>query len=382
MGADLIVVRHSSPGSPLFLSRTIDVPIVNAGDGAHEHPSQGLLDIFTLREKIGSLEGRKITILGDILFSRVARSNLWGLKKLGAEVTLAGPSTLVPRQFEEMGARVSHDLRESLADADAVMLLRIQHERQSSSHFPSLSEYTKMFGLNADRNKWLKPNALILHPGPINRGVEIDSELADSERAVILDQVKNGIAVRMAILYLCAQKAGGMKKMTDCRLKGARLIDPSQNLDEIRDLTVANGRITFDSPDDSIETIDCSGKIIMPGLVDIRGHLREPESLASIGEAAAFGGYTTILLMPNSGSPADNPGTVHLMREKASKVTKIEILQCGCLTKESEGEVLAPLGSLKEAGSCGCFGLSVKSSKHGNICKRLGIRIDVRFARN
>ena len=170
MGADLIVVRHSSPGSPLFLSRTIGVPIVNAGDGAHEHPSQGLLDIFTLREKIGSLEGRKITILGDILFSRVARSNLWGLKKLGAEVTLAGPSTLVPRQFEEMGARVSHDLRESLADADAVMLLRIQHERQSSSHFPSLSEYTKMFGLNADRNKWLKPNALILHPGPINRG--------------------------------------------------------------------------------------------------------------------------------------------------------------------------------------------------------------------
>ena len=138
--------------------------------------------------------------------------------------------------------------------------------------------------------------------------------------------------------------------MTDCCLKGARLIDPSQNLDEICDLTVANGRITFDSPDDSIETIDCSGKIIMPGLVDIRGHLREPESLASIGEAAAFGGYTTILLMPNSGSPADNPGTVHLMREKASKVTKIEILQCGCLTKGSEGEVLAPLGSLKEAG--------------------------------
>ncbi len=212
LGADLIVVRHSSPGSPLFLSRTIDVPIVNAGDGAHEHPSQGLLDIFTLRENIGSLKGRKITILGDILFSRVARSNLWGLKKLGAEVTLAGPSTLVPRQFEEMGTRVSHDLRESLADADAVMLLRIQHERQSSSHFPSLSEYTKMFGLNAARSKWLKPNALILHPGPINRGVEIDSELADSERAVILDQVKNGIAVRMAILYLCAQKAGDMKK--------------------------------------------------------------------------------------------------------------------------------------------------------------------------
>ena len=204
LGADAIVVRHSSAGSPLFLSKTIDVPIINAGDGAHEHPSQALLDIFTLQENLGSVAGKKITILGDILFSRVARSNLWGLTKLGAEVTLAGPSTLVPKQFEGMGARVSHDLRDSLADADAVMLLRIQHERQSSSHFPSLAEYTTMFGLNMARSQWLKPYTLILHPGPINRGVEIDSELADSPRAVILDQVKNGIAVRMAILYLCA----------------------------------------------------------------------------------------------------------------------------------------------------------------------------------
>ena len=203
LGADAIVVRHSSAGSSLFLSRTIDVPIINAGDGAHEHPSQALLDMFTLQENLGSLRGKKITILGDILFSRVARSNLWGLTKMGAEVTLAGPSTLVPKQFEEMGARVSHDLRESLADADAVMLLRIQHERQNSTHFPSLAEYTTMFGLNMERSKWLKPDAIILHPGPINRGVEIDSELADSSRAVILDQVKNGIAVRMAILYLC-----------------------------------------------------------------------------------------------------------------------------------------------------------------------------------
>ena len=204
LGADAIVVRHSSAGSSLFLSRTIDVPIINAGDGAHEHPSQALLDMFTLQENLGSLRGKKITILGDILFSRVARSNLWGLMKMGAQVTLAGPSTLVPKQFEEMGARVSHDLRESLADADAVMLLRIQHERQNSTHFPSLAEYTTMFGLNVERSKWLKPDAIILHPGPINRGVEIDSELADSSRAVILDQVKNGIAVRMAILYLCA----------------------------------------------------------------------------------------------------------------------------------------------------------------------------------
>jgi aspartate carbamoyltransferase catalytic subunit len=203
LGADAIVLRHSSPGSPLLLSRIIDVPIINAGDGAHEHPSQALLDLYTLEEKIGSLDGKKITILGDILFSRVARSNFWALSKMGAKVTLAGPSTLVPKSFESMGAIVSHDLKESLADADAVMLLRIQHERQSSSHFPSLEEYTRIFGLNKYRSKWLKKDVVILHPGPINRGVEIDSELADSANSVILDQVTNGVAVRMAILCLC-----------------------------------------------------------------------------------------------------------------------------------------------------------------------------------
>ncbi len=203
LGADAIVIRHSSPGSPLFLSRLVDVPIINAGDGAHEHPSQALLDLYTLRERLGSLNGKKITILGDILFSRVARSNFWTLTKMGAEVTFAGPSTLVPKQFETMGAKVCHDLRDALKDADAVMLLRIQHERQSSSHFPSLSEYTNIFGLNKDRKKWLKKEALILHPGPVNRGVELDSELTDSSQSVILEQVENGIAVRMAILYLC-----------------------------------------------------------------------------------------------------------------------------------------------------------------------------------
>ena len=203
LGADAIVIRHSSAGSPLFLSRTIPVPIINAGDGSHEHPSQALLDIFTLREKLGTLNGKKITILGDILFSRVARSNLWGLSKLGAEVTFVGPSTLVPKTFEKLGAKVSHDIEKSLGEADAVMLLRIQHERQSSSHFPSLEEYTRIFGLNTQRAKALKSDTIILHPGPINRGVEIDSSLADSDNSVILQQVSNGIAVRMAILYIC-----------------------------------------------------------------------------------------------------------------------------------------------------------------------------------
>ena len=208
LNADMIIVRHKAAGSPYFLSRLLEMPVINAGDGAHEHPTQALLDCFTLREKLGDLTGKKVTILGDILFSRVARSNIWALKKLGAEVTLAGPSTLVPELFREFGVQVRHDLKSALDGADAVMLLRIQHERQTATHFPSIGEYTSMFGLNRMRASWLKPDAIIMHPGPINRGVEIDSDLADSSRSVILEQVTNGIATRMAVLYLCAHAAG------------------------------------------------------------------------------------------------------------------------------------------------------------------------------
>ena len=202
--ADLIVLRHASAGSPLYLSDLLDIPVINAGDGAHEHPTQALLDCYTLREHWGSLDGKKIVILGDILFSRVARSNIHAMQKLGASVTLAGPSTLVPLSFKEMGVEVCHNLKQALADSDAVMLLRIQHERQTSTHFPSLTEYTRMFGLNEERANWLPDDAVIMHPGPINRGVEIDSALADSKRSVILEQVTNGIITRMAALHLCA----------------------------------------------------------------------------------------------------------------------------------------------------------------------------------
>lgn len=207
LNADMIVIRHSAAGSPRYLSEILDIPIINAGDGAHEHPTQALLDTFTMREKLGDLKGKNVTILGDILFSRVARSNIWALNKLGARVTLSGPATLVPRTFETFGVEICYDLRTALANADVVMLLRIQHERQTSTHFPSLAEYRSMYGLDRERASWLKPDAIIMHPGPINRGVELDSSLADSDRSVILEQVTNGIVTRMAVLYLCASAA-------------------------------------------------------------------------------------------------------------------------------------------------------------------------------
>ena len=206
--ADIIVLRHSSPGSSKFLAERLQSSIINAGDGAHEHPTQGLLDIFTIREKFGKIEGLNIAIVGDILFSRVARSNIFGLLKLGAKVTLVGPSTLVPKRFEKLGVRVSHRIDEILAEADVVNLLRIQHERQRKEYFPGLGEYVALFGLTKARAEKLKPSCLIMHPGPINRGVEIDSEVADGKQSVILEQVTNGIAVRMAVLYACAGGAG------------------------------------------------------------------------------------------------------------------------------------------------------------------------------
>ena len=204
LNADIIVIRHSAAGAPHFLARLLKASIVNAGDGAHEHPTQALLDAFTIREKKGRIQGLKVTILGDILYSRVARSNIWLLTKLGAEVTLSGPSTLVPRVFEQFGCRVTYDVEEAIREADVINLLRIQHERQRQTMFPSIGEYTAMFGLNKERFARTKPDALIMHPGPINRGVEIYSEIADSNRSVILEQVTNGLAVRMAVLFLCS----------------------------------------------------------------------------------------------------------------------------------------------------------------------------------
>ena len=210
MRPDVIVIRHPSSGAPRLVAESVGCAVVSAGDGAHEHPSQGLLDAFTIRERFGTLEGKVVTIVGDVSHSRVARSNVHCLPKLGAKVRFCGPPTMMPAGVEKLGAPVFFDLKEAVDGADAVMMLRIQHERIGDPLIPNTREYSRYWGLNAKKAaEWLKPECVILHPGPINRGVELSSDVADGARSVILDQVQNGVAVRMAILYLLAGGAAG-----------------------------------------------------------------------------------------------------------------------------------------------------------------------------
>lgn len=212
MNSDIIVIRHSMPGAPHLLAKVLKSSVINAGDGAHEHPTQALLDIYTIKEKTGDLRGSKVTIVGDIAHSRVARSNIYGMRAMGMDVTLCGPTTMIPLDIEKMGVRVLYDLTESIREANIIMMLRIQLERQKESLFPSLREYSRLYGLNLDILKQARKDVLIMHPGPINRGIEIAPEVADGPYSVILDQVNNGVAVRMALLYLLS---GGKRNDPD-----------------------------------------------------------------------------------------------------------------------------------------------------------------------
>ncbi|MGB3851597.1 MAG: aspartate carbamoyltransferase catalytic subunit [Tunicatimonas sp.] len=206
MKVDMVVMRHASVGAPHFLARNISANVINAGDGTHEHPTQALLDTYSIREKLGEVAGKKVVIIGDILHSRVALSNIFALQKLGAEVMVCGPATLLPKHITELGVRVTLDLREALEWCDVANVLRIQLERQQVKYFPSLREYSLYYGINRKLLDSLSKPIIIMHPGPINRGVELNSDVADSEHAIILDQVENGVAVRMAVLYLLANR--------------------------------------------------------------------------------------------------------------------------------------------------------------------------------
>ncbi len=206
MGSDVVIIRHPMSGAPHLLAKNIEASVINAGDGMNEHPTQALLDMFTIIEKKGSLKGLKVAIIGDVYHSRVARSNVWGMTKLGAEVCVAGPSTLLPPEIERAGVKAFNTVQEALIDADVVMGLRIQLERQKKGLFPSVREYSRFFGLDEKRLKLAKEDALIMHPGPVNRGVELSSCVVDSEKSLINEQVQNGVAVRMALLYLLTRR--------------------------------------------------------------------------------------------------------------------------------------------------------------------------------
>ncbi len=208
MKIDLIVVRHKSPGTPQFLAANTNCRIINAGDGSHEHPTQALLDLMTIRRHFGRVEGLKVLIVGDILHSRVARSDIWGFKTMGAQVDVCGPATLMPLRMDDFDVNVHHDIDRIIGDYDVVYILRIQRERQAGGLIPSTREYTDLFGLTRERMARMKPGAVVMHPGPINRGVELDYDVADSERSLILDQVTNGEAVRMAALFLLSGRGG------------------------------------------------------------------------------------------------------------------------------------------------------------------------------
>jgi aspartate carbamoyltransferase catalytic subunit len=206
MKVDIVVMRHPSEGAGEFLSRHVDVKIVNAGDGAHEHPTQALLDAYSIREKLGSVKGKKVVIIGDILHSRVALSNIFALQLLGAEVKLCGPTTLIPKYISKLGVGYEKNLRKALQWCDVANVLRVQHERMDIKYFPSIREYTQLFGINKDLLNSIDKEIVIMHPGPINRGVELTSDVADSKQSIILNQVENGVAIRMSVIYLLAQQ--------------------------------------------------------------------------------------------------------------------------------------------------------------------------------
>ena len=215
MGIHLVVVRHQASGAPHYLARHLEAGVINAGDGTHEHPTQGLLDIYTMREQRGRIAGLKVAIIGDVMHSRVARSNIWGLTKLGAEVTIAGPPTMMPAEVERFGVRVAKSVDEAIEGSDVVNILRIQLERQRGSLYSSLREYARVYGVTQERLRRARPDVTVMHPGPMNRGVEIAQDVADGEHSVILQQVTNGVAVRMAVLYLLAGRSEAPEAPTE-----------------------------------------------------------------------------------------------------------------------------------------------------------------------
>ena len=380
MQVDTVVVRHASSGAAELLARELEASVVNAGDGIHEHPTQGLLDIFTIREHL-PLAGLHVCLVGDILHSRVARSNLWGLRKLGARVTVCGPPTLIPHGIEQLGATVSYDLDEVIEDADVVNILRIQFERQHGAFFPSVREYAVEYGLSRERLARAKPHLLVLHPGPMNRGVEVAAEVADGSHSLILDQVTNGVAVRMAVLFhttLTREPDAGAPRrrgrpgsgrdeggvtMQPVLVRGGRLVDPANGVNALLDLLAADGRVRQLGADLSAaaaaagaEVIDARGKLVLPGLIDVHVHLRQPgfeykETIESGLRAALAGGFTGVCPMPNTNPVSDSRADMEFLRREARRLDLINLWPVGAVTVRQEGRQLTEFGELRTGGA-------------------------------
>ncbi len=328
LGAQMLVMRHSVSGAPYLAAEVFGGSVLNGGDGWHAHPTQALLDLYTMRSRLGAgrhwsrrprRRGRKVVILGDVLHSRVARSNIWTLTAAGADLWLCGPPTLL-RGFEAWAGRgaaagrrfqVTSDVDAALRDADVVMALRIQRERMASGLLPSMREYAARYGLTAARLATAAPGALVMHPGPMNEGVEIAADVAAGAQSVITDQVTNGVAIRMALLYLLA---GSAAHVTDLDIGRAWLVDPASDREGPGEIVVRDGileAVTWLDGADA-DGIDSSGVVVAPGFIDLHAHLREPgnedaETVASGLAAAAHGGFTTVCAMPNTTPALDEP---------------------------------------------------------------------------
>ncbi len=351
MHPDILVMRHHASGAVELLARKVDGSVINAGDGAHEHPTQALLDALTIRRNKGRLEGLVIAICGDVLHSRVARSSILLLNTMGARVRVVAPSTLLPPGIERMGVEVARDMREGLNGADIVMMLRLQRERMNGSFVPSSAEYFQYFGLDQKKLAYAKPDALVMHPGPMNRGVEIDSLVADGAQSLIREQVEMGVAVRIGRARSArAQPAERvMPMLTDRRpilLANAHLIDPSSDLDGVGDVLIADGVIRdarrgigAAGVPEGTDIINCVGKVVAPGLVDMRAFVGEPgashrETFASASRAAAAGGITTIICQPDTSPTIDNSATVDFVLRRARDTAIVNIHPMAALTKE------------------------------------------------
>ena len=369
MGADAVVVRHCASGAPHRLAHSgwVRSSVVNAGDGTHEHPTQALLDAFTMWRHLaasdgGGLDGRRVAIVGDVLHSRVARSNALLLQTLGAEVTLVAPPTLLPVGVESWAVETSYDLDAVLPKADAVMMLRVQRERMNAAFFPTAREYSRRYGLDGRRMATLQDHTIVMHPGPMVRGMEITADVADSDRSVIVEQVTNGVAVRMAVLYLLLggsePAVGGDRRMsTTYLIKNAA--DPRRRADR----PAARGRrdrarsADLEPLDGAIATsrsIDATGLVALPGLVDLHTHLREPgredaETVETGTQAAALGGFTAVHAMANTDPVADTAGVVEQVWRLGREAGYCDVYPVGAVTVGLAGERLAELGAMADS---------------------------------